>query len=69
MKAPNWGIALGTVCGIMAGSLLTKLLFVPKLEKWRKRIERKQLDTDIRLDIIEYNHLHEDGYLRILLEE
>ena len=32
-----------------------------------EQLESKQIDTDIRLDLLEYNHLHEDDFLRITL--
>ena len=55
------GSAIGVVCGIMASALLAKFLAMPKMRKWCAKIENAQIDTEIRLDILEYNHLHEDG--------
>ena len=33
------------------------------------RVESSQLDAEIRLDLIEYNHLHEDGNLTAVFEK
>ena len=65
MKIKTLTFAIGAVSGIMAGAALVKHLAMPGMRKWRTRIESKQLDTEIRLDILEYNHLHEDGNLRM----
>jgi len=61
------GVSLGIVSGIVAGVLLGKHIAVPNMKKWRKRMESRQIDTEIRLGLLEYNHLHEDGHLRIIL--
>jgi len=61
------GVTIGIAGGIVAGVLLGKHIAVPNMKKWRKRMEGKQLDMDIRLDLLEYNHLHEDGCLRIVM--
>ena len=58
MKKSIIGVTLGIASGIVAGVLLTK---------WLKHLERKQLDMEIRLDLMEYNHLHEDEHLRVIL--
>ena len=60
------GTAIGTVGGIVFGALLGKYITAYKIKNWQKRMENKQLDTDIRLDLLEYNHLHEDGNLKIV---
>ena len=62
------GAALGTVGGFALGVLLGKRMTALKMQKWQERMEGKQIDTDIRLDLLEYNHLHEDGNLRIFFE-
>ena len=67
MKNTIIGVSLGIASGIVAGVLLGKQIAVPNMKKWCKRMESKQLDTDIRLDLMEYNHLHEEGFLRIYL--
>ena len=63
------GVALVTVGGIVFGALLGKCMTARKMKNWQERIESKQIDTDIRLDLLEYNHLHEDGDLRIFFDE
>ena len=62
------GVSLGIASGIVAGVLLGKHIAAPNMKKWCKHIESRQIDTDIRLDLLEYNHLHEDGHLRIILQ-
>ena len=54
---------------IVFGALLGRCMAARKMKNWQKRMESKQVDTDIRLDLLEYNHLHEDGDLRIFFEE
>jgi hypothetical protein len=61
------GVTLGIVGGIVVGVLLGKQVAVPNMKKWRNRMESKQLDAEIRLDLLEYNHLHEDEHLRVIL--
>jgi membrane protein YqaA with SNARE-associated domain len=58
--------ALGTVAGVLTGVILGKHLTGRKMRRWCERMERKQIDTEIRLDLLEYNHLHEDGNLRMV---
>jgi len=60
---------IGIASGLVAGFFLGRQIAVPNLQKWCKRMESKQIDTDIRLDLLEYNHLHEDGHLRMLFED
>jgi len=62
-------VAIGIVGGLFVGALFGKGLSASNLHKWRNRMENKQIDTDIRLDLLEYNHLHEDGHLRVLFED
>ena len=62
-------ITLVTAGGIVFGALLGKWMSAKKTKNWRERMESKQIDTDIRLDLLEYNHLHEDGDLRVFFEE
>ena len=61
------GVSLGIASGIVAGVLLGKHIAVPNMKKWCKGMESRQTDTEIRLGILEYNHLHEDDYLRIVM--
>ena len=62
-------ITLVTAGGIIIGALFGKCMAVRKMKNWQERMESKQVDTDIRLDLLEYNHLHEDGDLKISFEE
>ena len=68
MKNTIITVALGIAGGIAAGAFLAKCVTISDMQKWRRRIESKQIDTDIRLDLLEYNHLHEDGHLRMVFE-
>ena len=63
MKIATLGIALGIASGLLAGALLVRRMMIPNMRKWCARVENEQLDTEIRLDILEYNHLHEDDNL------
>ena len=63
------GIVFGVTSGFVVGSWLVNHLSLSGLRKWCARIESKQIDNEIRLDILEYNHLHEDGHLRVLFED
>ena len=56
---------LGTSGCFIAIALLTKHIIENDLQKWRRRTNSKLLDTDIRLALLEYNHLHEDGDLKV----
>lgn len=67
MKNTIIGISLGVASGIVAGVLFGKHMDAPNLKKWRNHMESRQIDNEIRLDLLEYNHLHEDGHLRISL--
>ena len=60
---------LGMAGGVAAGILLARHMPGAASQKWRNRIESKLIDTDIRLDILEYDHLHEDDYLKIMFED
>jgi hypothetical protein len=62
-------VALGIAGGVAAAALVIDRLTLPKLRKRCARIESKQIDNEIRLDILEYNHLHEDSYLHMLFED
>jgi len=57
--------AFGVASGIAAGALLVKYMAIPNMRKWFARMENRQVDTEIRLDLLEYNHLHEEDNLRI----
>ena len=57
--------ALGLAAGTVTGTWLGKRIAASGLRKWRERMESKQIDTEIRLDLLEYNHLHQDGDLRV----
>jgi ribosomal protein S13 len=35
------------------------------IQKRLTQMENKQVDTEIRIDLLEYNHLHEDDNLRV----
>jgi len=61
--------AIGAAGGIFVGVILGKCITDRKTQKWRERMENKQIDNEIRLDLLEYNHLHEDGFLRLVYEE
>ena len=65
MKFTIIGTALGVASGIITGALLIRHIAVPNIRKWFVRMESKQIDTEIRLDLLEYNHLHETDNLRI----
>ena len=67
MKNTIIGVSLGIASGFVAGVLLSKHIAAPNMKNWRKRMENRQIDTEIRLGLLEYNHLHEDGHLRIIL--
>ena len=68
MKNIALGVVIGAVSGVITNVVLNRLAH-PNLRKWCARIESKQIDNEIRLDILEYNHLHEDGYLSMLFED
>ena len=57
------GIASGTIAGVLLGRC-----FKVSTKRWRRYMENRQLDSEIRLDLLEYNHLHEDDFLRVHLE-
>lgn len=65
MKLTIIGVTLGVASGIVTGALLIRRIAVPSIRKWFMRMESKQIDTEIRLDLLEYNHLHETDNLRI----
>ena len=65
MKLTIIGVALGVANGIVTGAVLIRHIAVPSIRKWFMRMESKQIDTEIRLDLLEYNHLHETDNLRI----
>lgn len=69
MNKTTLGFVLGMAGGIAAGALLAARFTMPSLRKWCAGIENKQIDNEIRLDILEYNHLHEDGHLRMLFDK
>jgi len=70
LNKTNLNVALVTAGCIVFGLLLGKRMTAAyKMKNWQKRMESKQIDTDIRLDLLEYNHLHEDGHLRIFFEK
>lgn len=69
MKTTIIGVVIGVTSGIVAGSLLARRMILPNIKKWCARIESRQIDTEIRLDLMEYNHLHEDDYLKMLFED
>jgi len=58
----------GVAGGIFTGVIFGKYIAGRKTQRWRERMESKQIDTEIRLDLLEYNHLHEDGFLRAVFE-
>lgn len=62
-------IAFGVCLGIAASAWFVNRFAFPSLRKWCARIENKQIDNEIRLDILEYNHLHEDNNLYILFDD
>ena len=68
MKKTALSAAVGII-GSIAAVLAINRLTLPNLQKRCARIESKQIDNEIRLDILEYNHLHEDGYLHMLCED
>jgi len=61
-------IAIGIMSSLATIIFLNSYLTI-KMRKWRKRMENKQLDNEIRLDLIEYNHLHEEGNLVVFYLE
>jgi len=67
LKHTIFGVALafGIASGIATGAVLVKRIAVPNMRKWFMRMESKQIDNEIRLDLLEYNHLHEADNLRI----
>ena len=65
MRTAILGSVIGIICGFIATALLAKFLAMQKMRKWCAKIENAQIDTEIRLDILEYNHLHEDGNPKI----
>jgi hypothetical protein len=69
LKKTALGVALGIAGGIAATALAINRLTLPNLRKRCAKIESKQIDSEIRLDILEYNHLHEDGHIHLLFEE
>ena len=69
MKFTIMGVTLGAVSSFVAGALLAKRFVMPNMKKWCARIESRQIDAEVRLDLMEYNHLHEDGYLMMLFED
>jgi hypothetical protein len=58
-------LAFGVASGIITGAVLVKRIAVPNIRKWFMRMESKQIDNEIRLDLLEYNHLHETDNLRL----
>ena len=69
MNKTALGVALGIAGGAAATAWAINRFALPNLRKWCARIESKQIDNEIRLDILEYNHLHEDGHLHMLFED
>ena len=69
MKKITLGMVFGLASGVAASAFFINRFALPSLRKWCARIENKQIDNEIRLDILEYNHLHEDGHLRMLFED
>ena len=69
MKITIFSVALGTASGFVVGALVVKRIIMPKMKKWCAGIESRQIDNEVRLDLMEYNHLHEDDYLKILFDD
>ena len=64
LKYSMLGIAIGIASGIVTSVLFVKCMNIPNLRKWCARIESEQIDTEIRVGLLEYNHLHEDDNLQ-----
>ena len=69
MRNTIFTAAIGMMCGALFGTILGKNIDRRKVHKWCERMESKQIDMEIRLDLLEYNHLHEDNHLNIFFED
>ena len=65
MRKSIIGFFVGIVGGIVIGTLSVKCLFMPITKRWCARIDNKLIDAEIRLSLLEYNHIHEDDNLTI----
>ena len=51
--------------GVFAGAALLSLSALSSMRKRLRRIEEKLHDAETRIGLLEYNHLHENGQLKI----